>query len=355
VIGYLFARMLVAGLRPRAGPGPLVPLAPITWLAVGAVLLAGGRIALDVADSTVIDIGLAGVVGAERIEGGEPLYEGDFAPEGIDLRGDVYGPFNYLSYVPFEQAFPWSGDWDDVPAARAASIAFDLLAVLALLAAGRRLRPGPDGRALGVALAFAWLACPWTLYAMNAAANDALVAALVAGALAALASAPARGALLALGTAAKVGPIALAPLFATGTGERRLRSALLFTAAFVAVGLAVTIPFLPDGGFRELYDRTFGYQAARGSPFSVWGLAPSLEPLQDATRAGAVLLGLAVALVPRRKTPAQVAALGAAVLIATQAGAEHWFYFSVLWFLPLVLVASFLAHERVAGRPIGEG
>lgn len=346
-IGYLFVRMLLAGFRPRPGRGPLIPAAPIAWLAIGALALAGGRVALNLADSTVIDIGLAGVVGAERIERGEPLYEGGFTPEGIDLRGDVYGPFNYLSYVPFEQALPWSWEWDDVPAAHAAAIGFDLLAALALLAAGRRLRPGPDGRALGVALAFAWLACPWTLYAMNAAANDALVAALVAAALAALASPPARGALLALGTAAKVGPIALAPLFATGTGERRLRSALVFAGAFVAVALAVTLPFLPDGGFREVYDRTFGYQAGRGSPFSVWGLAPSLEPLQTATRALAVALGLAVAFIPRTKTPAQVAALGAAVLIATQAGAEHWFYFSVLWFLPLVLAATFLAHEHV--------
>lgn len=353
VIGYLFVRMLLAGLRPRPGAGALIPAAPIAWLAIGALALAGGRVALNIADSTVIDIGLAGVVGAERIEHGEPLYEGNFAPEGIDLRGDVYGPFNYLSYVPFEQAFPWSEKWDDVPAAHAAAIGFDLLVVLALLVAGRRLRAGPDGRALGVALAFAWLACPWTLYAMNAAANDALGAALVTGALAALASPPARGALLALGTAAKVGPIALAPLFATGTGERRPRSALLFAIAFVVVSLAVTLPFLPDGGFREVYDRTFGYQASRGSPFSVWGLAPSLEPLQTATRVLAVALGLAVAFIPRTKTPAQVAALGAAVLIATQAGAEHWFYFSVLWFLPLVLAASFLAHERVERRPAG--
>ena len=37
------------------------------------------------------------------------------------------------------------------------------------------------------------------------------------------------------------------------------------------------VPLLPDGGFREFYDRTFGYQASRGSPFSVWGLEPSLE------------------------------------------------------------------------------
>ena len=38
----------------------------------------------------------------------------------------------------------------------------------------------------------------------------------------------------------------------------------------------------PDGGVRELYDRTIGYQAGRPSPFSVWGLAPSLDFEDDA-------------------------------------------------------------------------
>jgi hypothetical protein len=346
VLGYLFARMLLAGLRREPGAGPVLPLVPLAWLAVGAVVLVGARIALNVVDSNVIDVGLAGVVGAERIESGQELYEGDFNPPGIDLRGDVYGPVNYLAYLPFEQALPWSGEWDDVPAAHAAAIAFDLLTALALLWAGRRLRRGQEGTALGVALAFAWLACPWTLYTMNANANDSLVALLIVAAFAVLVSPPARGALLALATMTKFGPLALAPLFATGTGARRWRSALLFGLVFVAVALAVTLPFLPDGGPRELYDRTLGYQASRGSPFSFWGLAPSLEPLETAARGFAVVLALAVALYPARKTAVQVAALGAAVIIATQVAASHWFYFYVVWFLPLVLFALF------ASRPV---
>ena len=348
-VGYLFARMLWTGLRGRSDSSPLVPVVPIIWLAVAALVLAGGRIALNVIDSSVIDIGLAGVVGADQIANGDELYEGEFAPEEIDLRGDVYGPANYLAYVPFEQAFPWSGEWDDVPAAHAATIAFDLLTALVLFVAGRRLRPGEGGKHLGIALAFAWMACPWTLYALNAATNDALVSLLVAGALAAISVPALRGALLALGTVAKVGPLAIAPLFATATGERRWRSAAIFSLAFALVAAAVVIPFLPDGGLRELYDRTFGYQASRGSPFSIWGLAPSLGPLQDAARVGAVLLGVAVAFYPARKTFTQIAALGAAVIIATQIGGVHWFYFYVLWFLPLVLVASFGEHERASG------
>ena len=340
VLGYVLVRMLVAGLRPRERSGPLLPHLGVKVLVIAAVALACGRIALNVADSQVIDVGVAGVIGADRIADGAPLYEGDFSP-GIDLRGDVYGPANYLAYVPFEQLWPWEGEWDDVPAAHAAAITFDLLCAFGLLALGRRLRRGPDGRALGWALCFAWLAYPFTLYTMNANANDALVAALSVGALLALTSAPARAMFVALASAAKFGSAALAPLFATGTGERRWRSALVFAACFAAVAVVVFAPFVGDGGVRELYDRTLGYQATRSSPFSVWGLAPSLDFLQPVARAGAVLLALAVALYPRFKTPVQVAALAAVVTIAVQLTAEHWFYFYVVWFLPFVLVASF--------------
>ncbi len=342
VLVYVLARMLWLGSRPRSGAGPLVPRVPVRWLAVAAIVLACGRIALNVVDSHVIDIGVAGVVGADHITHGQGLYGGGFAP-GVGIRGDVYGPFNYLAYVPFEALFPWHGQWGDVPAAHAAAIAFDLLTALGLLILGRRLRPGSEGSALGVALAFAWLAYPFTLYTMNANANDSLVAATVVGAMLALRSPPARAASLALGAAAKFGSAALAPLFATGTGERRWRSALAFSLAFLAVAALLVLPFLPDGGLHEFYDRTLGYQASRSSPFSVWGLAPSLDFLRPVERAAAAALALAVALWPRRKTPAQVAALAAAVLIAVQLGATHWFYFYVVWFLPLVLAALFAA------------
>jgi Glycosyltransferase family 87 len=344
VLGYVFARMLWVGLRPRDRPGPLIPVLGVRWLAIGALVLACGRIALNVADSHVIDIGVAGVVGADHVTHGEELYNGNFAP-GVGIRGDVYGPFNYIAYVPFEAAFPWHGHWGDVPAAHAAAIAFDLLTALGLLALGRRLRPGRDGRTLGIALAFAWLAYPFTLYTMNANANDSLIAATGVGAMLVLTSPPARGAMVALGAAAKFGSAALAPLFATATGERRWRSAILFAVAFVALTALLVVPFLPNGGLHEFYDRTLGYQASRSSPFSVWGLAPSLDFLRPIVRLGAIALAFAVALWPARKTPAQVAALAAAVLIAVQVGATHWFYFYVVWFLPLVLAALFVAQR----------
>ena len=348
VLGYFLVRGLIAGLWPRQRAGPLIPFAPVRWLAIGVGVLIAARIGLNIVDSQVIDVGLAGVVGADRIGEGEPLYEGVFSP-GIDLRGDVYGPANYLAYAPFEQLFGWDGVWDEVPAAHAAAIVFDLACVLVLIALGRRLRAGEQGRALGWALAFAWVACPWTLYTMNANANDALVAALGIGALLAIASPPARGALIALSAAAKFGSAALAPLFATASGERRWRSAIVFSVAFAAVCALLVIPFLPDGGVREFYDRTLGYQATRGSPFSIWGLAPSLDFAQPVVRAAVVALAVGVAFIPRFKSAVQVAALAAAVTIAVQLTATHWFYFYVVWFLPFVLVAGFGEHRRIVG------
>jgi hypothetical protein len=345
-LGYLFVRMMIAGFRPRDRDGPLIPLIPVRWLAIAAVVLAIFRIGMNVVDSQVIDIGFANVVGADRIADGNGVYDGQFTPL-ID-RGDSYGPFSYISYIPFEQLLPWDGGLESLPAAHLAAILFDLAVAALLLLAGRRLREGREGRDLGVALAFAWFAYPYTLYALDAnGGNDALLAALLVAALIAFASPVKRGLAIGLAAATKFGPLALAPLFAAGSGERRLRSTAIFAAVFAAVWAVVLLPLLPDGGFREFYDRTFGYQASRGSPFSVWGLEPSLGGLQDAARAFPVLLGIAVYFLPGRRTALQVAALGAAVLIATQVGSTHWFYFFILWWTPYVLINVFSTQRRI--------
>jgi hypothetical protein len=341
VLLYVLARMLWIGFR-RAPPvrGRLVPHVPIVWLALGLVFLLGFRIALNVTDSSVIDVGYAGVIGADKITHGEPLY--DHATFYRDNEhGDTYGPANYLAYVPFRAVFGFDGTWGDLPAGHAAAIAFDLLTVLGLLVLGRRLR----GWALGVPLAYAWAAFPYTLFALDCNSNDSLVAMVCVWALVALRSAPLRGLLLGFGAAAKFAPLALAPLFAfSGSSDRhRWRGALIVLAAVALVIVACFAPFVPGhGGVRAVYDRTLGYQAGRGSPFSIWGQYGSLTALWTVVKGMAVGLALLVAFAPRGpRTPVQVAALGAAVLIGLQLAVSHWFYLYVVWFTPFVLVALF--------------
>jgi hypothetical protein len=93
-----------------------------------------------------------------------------------------------------------------------------------------------------------------------------------------------------------------------------------------------------DPGLATFYDRTVESQIDRESPFSVWGQDDSLEWLQTVVKAFAVGLALLVALVPRRRSLPQIAALSAAVLIAVQLTAEHWFYLYIPWVLGLAIV-----------------
>jgi hypothetical protein len=46
-----------------------------------------------------------------------------------------------------------------------------------------------------------------------------------------------------------------------------------------------------------------------------------------------------------------VAALAAAVIVATQLPVGHWFYFYIVWFAPFVLIALFAAHVPRADEP----
>jgi hypothetical protein len=347
VLLYVLARMVWTGTRPRERSERLVPHLPVAVLAVGLVLLVGGRVALNLANETVIDVGYASVVGADRVWHKKPLYVDN------DVHGDTYGPINYLAYVPFEKALPWKGEWGALPAAHAAAIVFDLLTIAGLIALGMMLRAGPPGRRLGLALAWAWAAFPFTLFGLMLNTNDGLVALLLVAALLALASPPARGAMLALATGAKFIPGALVPLFARGAGdERGWRPLAGFAAAFAAVLALPVLLYLPDGGVREFWDATLGFQLSRFSVFSMWGLHPGLTWLQDVIKVGAIAFAALVAFFPRgHRSPMQVAALGAAVLIAIQLPAIHWFYFYVAWFMPFVLVALFAAHATGEAEP----
>jgi hypothetical protein len=73
----------------------------------------------------------------------------------------------------------------------------------------------------------------------------------------------------------------------------------------------------------------------------VWWLFPELQPLQGAARVAAVGLALAVAVIPARRGPVQVAALAAAVIIAFELTVTFWWPPYLVWFAPLAFVALF--------------
>ncbi len=214
---YLLIRMLWIGFRGLGKGDGLRPSAPIPFLAVACLFLIAFRVALNIADSGVIDVGYAGVIGAERITHGEPIYGEDAFPDD-NPTGDTYGPANYYAYVPFEAVLPWSGEWDNLPAAHAAAIFFDLATVFGLFVLGGRLWPGDRraGRAAGTVLAFAWLAYPYTAFALQSNSNDSLVAALLIWGLVFFSSPVARGGFIAAAAMTKFAPLALVPLYVVG-------------------------------------------------------------------------------------------------------------------------------------------
>lgn len=336
VLLYALLRAAMIGFRPRKREGPLIPVVPVAWLGAGVIFLLGFRYGLNVLDSNVIDVGYASVLGANRVAHGLSLYAWN-----LDWHPNTYGPITYVAYMPFEWIFPNNGKWDDLPAAHAAAITFDALTAWGMFELGRRLRDGQAGRTLGVALAYAWAAFPYSAFALESNSNDSLVAAFVVWSLVFMRSPAARGALVALGGAAKFAPWALAPLLASGRGERRAEQWLVFAVAFACVAALAVLPLTQDVGLQKFWDATAGYQADRPSPFTIWGLYDGLTPLRRIAQAAAVVFIFVLAVVPRRRTELQLTALAAAALIAVQLCTSYWFYLYIVWFAPPLLAALF--------------
>ncbi len=340
LLAYLLVRLLWVGLSRT--PRPAAPLrlnVPWRWLAVAALFLLGFRIGLNVADGNVIDVGYSGVIGADRLAHGREIW-GAFPSD--NEHGDTYGPLLYLAYVPFELIWPWAGSWDELPAAHAAAATFDVACVVLLFLLGRRIA----GPALGVVLSYAWLTFPFTLYATNSGTNDALPAALMLAALLAHAHPLRRGALMATAGLTKFAPLALLPLMAAHDlgppgGRTRRLARFVIGAALVLGAAAALVAYSSDPA--TFWERTIDFQAGRDAPFSVWGFyGGGWEIAQRAVQAGAVLLAVALAFVPRRDDVIGLAALSGAVLVAFQLATTYWFYLYLVWVAPLALIA-FLA------------
>ena len=364
---YLLGRMTWSAWRGRLRTGA-VPVWPVWLLAAATVFAAGFRLGLNVRASNVIDVGYSGVIGAERIASGQSPY-GHFPVElgkacgptdtdgetreriqtngrceSANPQGDTYGPVAYEAYLPGYLSLGWTGKWDDLPAAHFSSIAFDLLCLLGLALVGLRF----GGPRLGATLAFAWAAYPFTQYVSSSNTNDALPPLFLIWGFWLVTWPAARGACVALSGWTKFAPLLVAPLWASYP-ERRLRPALVFALGFLAATLAAFSILLlepsPVHAARVFWDRTLGWQIGRESPFSIWdwrqyhaGL-PDLHVLQWVLE-GLLLLGAAVVyFVPRRKSPLQLAALTAALLLGFQLVLTHWFYLYLPWFFPFAAFA----------------
>jgi len=368
---YLAVRTSWIGFRRSARAGPTVPRWPVWLLAAATLFLVGFRIGLNVEHPrTVIDVGYAGVVGADRIldgrapygampvDGGRPCapprsdgrvrerIQSDGRCESTNPRGDTYGPVAYLAYVPAVLAFGWEGRWDDLPAAHATAIGLDLLVLLGLVLVGRRL----GGARLAAALAFGWAAYPFTTYALLANTNDALMPALLVWGFWLASSPSARGAATALAGWAKFASLLVVPLWLTYRSGLRPASLVRFAAGFgVATVLAFSILLLEPSLWNALetfWERTIAFQLGRDSPFSIWGWGqyhaagiPDLASLQTVVQVVTIVLAGVVAAVPREKGPLELAALTAAVLLGVQLSLTHWFYLYLPWMLPFALLA----------------
>jgi hypothetical protein len=340
---YLFLRTLLMGfgIGEKVEKTSNLP----TWLLFSLAGLAGGLVLGLNLDARVIDVGYAGVVGADLILDGTVPYGN--MPEDVGT-GDTYGPLNYLLYVPFVLMFGFSGQWDYLPAAHALTAFSFVAGALALLFAGWKLA-GPKGAA---ALAFAWTVFPYTLYSANNNTNDIIVAAVSAVGLAAASSPIARGASVAAGFAVKLYPIILGPLWMMHDGARR-RPIVDFILGGIGVAVLAFWVLLLDGkpveAIKLFYEKTIAFQGVRETPWTIFTQVPELGFLQQPLLAAVILLAFVVAVWPRYRTMRRLAAFSAALVIGFQITTNYWFYPYVTWFEPFVFLSLLLAtNEKTA-------
>jgi hypothetical protein len=340
---------------------------------VGAtVFLVGFRLGLNIEDSNVIDVGLSGVIGAERISVGQDPY-GNFPIEGnrpacgpadasgeirdriqtngrceaADAQGDTYGPVSYEAYLPGYWLFGWSGLWDpSLPAVHATSILWDALCLIGLWLVGRRF----GGPRLAAILPFAWAAWPFSQYSSMSNTNDMIQPALLVFGFYFLTSPALRGAFSALSALVKFSPLVVLPLWSGYPDARDKGSRGRFVAGLALASLAAFFVLFLDG--RPWHDavvffhHTFGYQFGRSSPFSLWDWRqyhakgiPDLHLVQRVLEVALLAGALALYRWPRRRSPLQLAAFTGALLVGFEVVLTHWSWLYLPWFFPFVAFA----------------
>ena len=112
---------------------------------------------------------------------------------------------------------------------------------------------------------------------------------------------------------------------------------------------------------RVFYDRTIAYQFGRESPFSLWDWRqyhakgiPDLHLVQLALEGCSSPARSRSWRWPRRRSPLQLAAFTAAVLIGFELVLTHWLWLYLPWFFPFVAIALLCARPPAgAGRGAG--
>jgi hypothetical protein len=155
----------------------------------------------------------------------------------------------------------------------------------------------------------------------------------------------------------KFAALIVAPLWLTYP-DRRPKTR--FVVAFVLATLAAFVVLLfepnPLHAARVFWDRTIGWQLSRPAPFSLWdwqqyharGL-PDLRMVQHVLQALLVAAALVFPFWPARKSPLQLAALTAALLIGFEFVLTYWIYLYIPWFFAfsaLTTLAPSPARER---------
>ena len=376
---WLIGRCLWIAHRDRGSRGSVVwP----TWVLVAATLcLAGYRIDLNINHSNVIDVGLSGVIGADRIArfqdpyGNFPVEDGrpNCGPadasgevrdhiqtngrcEAADAQGDTYGPVAYLAYVPGYIFLGWSGLWDSLPTAHFTTILWDLLAIIGLWFVGVRF----GGPRLGAVFSFAWVAWPFTQYSSSSNTNDLIAPALLVWGFYFLTSPVKRGLFAAFSAWTKFASLVVVPLWSAYPDARTWRPRSRFVWGFLG-GTALSFAILlfdpsPLHAVRVFYDHTFAYQFGRASPFSLWdwrqyhakGL-PNLRWVQRVLFGTLVAGSIALAWWPRRRSPLRMAAYTGALLVGFESVLTHWSWLYLPWFFPFVAIALLTPRARRAG------
>ena len=132
--------------------------------------------------------------------------------------------------------------------------------------------------------------------------------------------------------------------------DRRLSGRL--TAGFgVATLAAFSVVLLEPSPLHELrvfWDRTVDWQVGRDAPWSLWdwgqyyarGL-PNLKLVQHVLQALLVAGAFAAAVLPRHKSPLQLAALTAALIAGFEICLTYWLYTYIPWFFGFAAIALF--------------